>query len=163
MGVFIWRLGKHVCWRKLMTLIEWNDDKYSTQIDRFDEQHQNLFDLLNDLYDAMEQGKGQEEVGDALRELEEYTEYHFGDEEEFMKDCGYAHDCSECFHSHQDMHEEFAATVSEFREKHENGEFITMDVLEFARDWLDGHIAGDEQDQSYSDYFAEDVEDYEFE
>ncbi len=146
-----------------MTLIEWNEAKYSTNIDRFDDQHKRLFSLLNDLHEAMEEGRAQEELGDILRELEEYTEYHFGDEEEFMQDCGYARDCSECFHDHEEMHQNFASKVTELREKHENGEFITMEVLEFARDWLDSHIAGDEQDQGYGEYYRKEVDDYEFE
>jgi hemerythrin-like metal-binding protein len=136
-----------------MSLIEWNDEKYSTSIERFDRQHQELFRLLNDLYEAMERGEAQEEVGDTLRELEEYTEYHFGDEEAFMQECRFADNCSECFHDHRKMHAEFAETVSQFRQKHEDGDFISMDVLEFARDWLDAHIAGDDQDQSYGEYF----------
>ena len=146
-----------------MALIEWDDDRYSTNIDKFDEQHQQLFDILNDLHAAMQEGRADEEVGDILRELERYTEYHFGDEENFMQDCGYAGDCSDCFYDHQDMHETFASKVNELRAAHEDGEYITMDVLEFARDWLDAHIAGDEQDQSYGEYFAEEVENYEFE
>lgn len=146
-----------------MALIEWDEQRYSTNIERFDEQHQNLFEMLNELHQAMEEGRAEEKLGDALRELEEYTEYHFDDEEHFMEDCGFAQDCSECFHSHREMHEEFAAKVTELREKHENGEFITMEVLEFARDWLDSHIAGEDQDQSYGEYYVQEVEDYDFE
>lgn len=138
-----------------MTLIEWDEQRYSTSIDRFDEQHRNLFEMLNNLYEAMEEGRAEEELGDTLRELEEYTEYHFGDEEDFMQDCGYARDCSECFHSHQEMHEEFASKVTALRKKHENGEYITMEVLEFARDWLDAHIAGNDQDQGYGEYYQQ--------
>ena len=146
-----------------VSLIEWNDAKYSTDIERFDDQHKQLFNLLNDLHEAMEEGHAQEELGDILRELEEYTEYHFGDEEGFMQDCGYAQDCSECFRDHEEMHENFASKVTELRKKHENGDFITMEVLEFARDWLDNHIAGGDQDQSYSEYYNTEVDDYEFE
>ncbi|WP_324759347.1 bacteriohemerythrin [Haloarcula montana] len=145
------------------TFIEWIDDRYSTDIDRFDEQHKHLFGLLNDLYVAMDEGHSEEAIGDILRELERYTEYHFGDEEEFMQDCGYAMDCADCFYNHREMHEEFAQTVSEFRERHENGEPITMDVLEFARDWLDAHIAASDEDQKYAGYYRESVpEDYEY-
>ncbi|MFC6722743.1 bacteriohemerythrin [Halobacteriaceae bacterium SHR40] len=144
--------------------IEWDQERYSTQIERFDDQHRRLFELLNDLHVAMERGKSDEKVGGILRELEEYTEYHFGDEEEFMQDCGYAMDCADCFYNHRDMHEEFASKVSELREKHENGEYITMEVLLFARDWLDSHIAGLNQDQNYTEYYADEVpEEYEYE
>ncbi|MFC7018162.1 bacteriohemerythrin [Halomicroarcula sp. GCM10025743] len=145
------------------TFIEWVDERYSTDIDRFDEQHKHLFGLLNDLYVAVDEGHSEAAIGDILRELERYTEYHFGDEEEFMQDCGYAMDCADCFYNHREMHAEFAETVREFREKHEAGEPITVDVLEFARDWLDSHIAGADVDQNYGEYFSETVpEDYDY-
>ena len=145
------------------TFIEWRDDRYSTDIDRFDEQHKHLFGLLNDLYVAVEEGHPEETVGDILQELERYTEYHFGDEEEFMQDCGYAMDCADCFYNHREFHEEFVETVGEFRERHENGEPITVDVLEFTREWLDAHIGGDDVDQNYSEYYTESVpEGYEY-
>ncbi|WP_136715951.1 bacteriohemerythrin [Halorientalis salina] len=141
---------------------EWDDERYSVDIERFDEQHKRLFGLLNDLHTAMDEGHSDEKVGDILRELERYTEYHFGDEEEFMQDCGYAMDCADCFYNHRDMHEKFADRVSELREKHENGEYITMEVLTFVRDWLDSHIAASDVDQNYSDYYREEVDDYEY-
>ncbi|WP_262180003.1 bacteriohemerythrin [Haloarcula laminariae] len=143
--------------------IEWVDERYSTDIDRFDEQHKHLFGLLNDLYVAIDEGHSEETVGDILQELERYTEYHFGDEEEFMQDCGYAMDCADCFYDHRDFHEEFVETVGEFRERHENGEEITLDILEFTKEWLDAHIGGDDVDQNYSEYYAESVpDDYEY-
>lgn len=146
-----------------MALIEWDEQRYSTNIDRFDDQHQKLFEILNELHEAMERGEAEEKLGETLRELEEYTEYHFGDEEDFMQGCGYARDCSECFHDHHEMHTDFAQKVTDLRRKHEDGEYITMEVLEFARDWLDSHIAGANQDQSYGEYYAEEVDDSTFE
>lgn len=144
--------------------IEWDHERYSSHIERFDEQHQKLFTLLNDLYVAMEDGRSEEKIGEILRELEAYTEYHFGDEEEFMQDCGFAMDCADCFFNHRKMHDEFAEKVATLREKHENGEYITMEVLMFARDWLDSHIAGLSQDQSYAEYYVDEVpEGYEYE
>jgi hemerythrin-like metal-binding protein len=145
------------------TFAEWDDDRYSTGIERFDEQHRRLFGLLNDLHTAMDEGHSEERVGDILRELERYTEYHFGDEEEFMQDCGYAMDCADCFFDHREMHEQFEEKVRELRERHENGEYVTMDVLVFARDWLDSHIAAADEDQRYSDYYESEVDaDYEY-
>ncbi|MBO4246367.1 bacteriohemerythrin [Halomicrobium sp. IBSBa] len=141
----------------------WDDERYSTQIDRFDEQHKRLFGLLNDLHTAMDEGHSQDEIGDILRELERYTEYHFGDEEEFMQDCGYAMDCADCFYDHREMHEEFASTVSDFRERHEDGEYVTMEVLTFLRDWLDSHIAAGDEDQRYSEYYQTEIDEtYEY-
>ncbi|WP_302083330.1 bacteriohemerythrin [Salinibaculum rarum] len=144
-------------------LIEWDDDRYSTNIERFDDQHQYLFNLLNELYQAIDNGDPEDEAGDVLRELERYTEYHFGDEEEFMQDCGYSMDCADCFYNHREMHEEFVEKVTDLRERHEQGEHIEMEVLEFVRDWLDSHIAGNDQDQKYSEYYQEEIsDDYEY-
>jgi hemerythrin-like metal-binding protein len=144
-------------------LIEWDDDRYSTEIDRFDDQHKYLFGLLNELYAAMDEGRSDEEVGDILRELERYTEYHFGDEEEFMQDCGFSMDCADCFYNHREKHDEFEEKVRELRQRHERGEHIELEVLTFVSDWLDSHIAGGNQDQNYSDYYRENLDDYEYE
>ena len=144
-------------------LIEWDDDRYSTDIDRFDDQHQYLFGLLNELYAAMDEGRSDEEIGDILRELERYTEYHFGDEEEFMQDCGFSMDCADCFYDHREKHDEFEQKVRDLRQRHENGEHIELEVLTFVSDWLDSHIAGVNQDQNYSEYYRENLEDYEYE
>ncbi|WP_302080661.1 bacteriohemerythrin [Salinibaculum rarum] len=144
-------------------LIEWDDERYSTNIERFDEQHQYLFGLLNELYVAMDEGRSDEEVGDILRELERYTEYHFGDEEEFMQDCGYSMECADCFYNHREKHEEFEEKVRDLRQRHENDEHIELEVLTFVSDWLDSHIAGVNQDQNYSEYFEENIsDDYEY-
>ncbi|RKS78271.1 hypothetical protein BDK61_3929 [Haloarcula quadrata] len=45
---------------------EWDDERYSTNIERFDEQHKRLFGLLNDLHTAMNEGHSEEEVGDTF-------------------------------------------------------------------------------------------------
>lgn len=146
-----------------MALIEWDDERHSTSVQTVDDQHKRLFELLNDLHMAMEEGRAEEEIGDVLRDLEEYTEYHFTDEEGMMRDCGYSDVCNACFDDHRSAHEEFATRVSQLRERHENGEFITMDVLQFARDWLDSHIAGEEMDQDYGDYVRRELDGYTYE
>ena len=144
-------------------LIEWDDDRYSTDIDRFDDQHKYLFALLNELYAAMDEGRSDEEIGDILRELERYTEYHFGDEEEFMQDCGFSMDCADCFYNHREKHDEFEGKVRDLRQRHEDGEQIELEVLTFVSEWLDSHIAGGNQDQNYSEYYKENLDDYEYE
>ncbi|WP_302080762.1 bacteriohemerythrin [Salinibaculum rarum] len=146
-----------------MPLIEWDEERHSTGIQTVDDQHMRLFELLNDLHAAMEEGRADEEVGTVLQDLDEYTEYHFTDEEGMMQDCGYADECNGCFNDHKEVHAEFASRVSQLRERHEDGEYITMDVLQFARDWLDSHIAGDEQDQSYGEYVQREFTDYTYE
>ena len=139
-----------------MTYIEWDEDRYGVGVDHIDDQHRRLFETINDLHAAMREGKGREELAAILDDLESYTNYHFGDEETFMQNCGYSEACSDCFHSHTDAHREFEERVSEIRSRYETGEMtVTMDTLEFLRTWLTGHIAGSEMDQDYADYSVE--------
>ena len=53
-----------------MALVEWDPAKHSVNIQEIDRQHQKLFGCLNDLYDAMIQGKGREVIGNVLVSLE---------------------------------------------------------------------------------------------
>lgn len=138
-----------------MPYIEWEASRYSVGVDRIDEQHRQLFDTINELHAAMTRGEGRDELESILDQLESYTHTHFGDEETFMRDCGYSEACSDCFLDHQDAHREFEERVEDIRTRYEQGEMtVTMDTLEFLRTWLTNHIAGVEMDQDYASYQA---------
>jgi hemerythrin len=71
--------------------IEWNDD-YLLGIQEIDNQHKKLVAIANELYDIT---TGSEEsykldMSKVLKNLTDYTVYHFSSEEEFMKRYGYA-------------------------------------------------------------------------
>ncbi len=139
-----------------MAYIEWDPDRFSVGVDHIDDQHKRLFGTVNDLHAAMSEGKGREELESILEELESYTNYHFGDEETFMEECGYSSACAECFRDHTEVHREFEDRVEDIRTRYEAGEMtVTMDTLEFLRTWLTSHIAGVEMDQDYGTYAAE--------
>ena len=42
-----------------MALISWNES-YSVKVKQFDDQHKKLVNMLNDLHEAMKQGKGRD-------------------------------------------------------------------------------------------------------
>ena len=63
-----------------MALITWNN-MLSTGVTEQDNQHKKLIDLINQLNDAMQAGKGSEVLGKVLAELVNYTVFHFGYEE----------------------------------------------------------------------------------
>jgi hemerythrin len=52
-----------------MPLIEWNTT-FSVGIQKIDKQHMKFFSLINVLYDAIMQGKGEEVVGSVLKEMQ---------------------------------------------------------------------------------------------
>jgi len=67
---------------------EWSEN-LATGIVDIDNQHKEIFKQLNVLLDAMDKGKGKEEVGQVLAFLEKYIATHFRDEERYMREREY--------------------------------------------------------------------------
>lgn len=91
-----------------MAFMEWSD-KLLTGVREVDEQHKKLVALINELYDAMKQGKGKEVIDKALDELVKYAGYHFSTEETLMTKYGYPE-----LASHKREHENFKAKIKDF-------------------------------------------------
>ena len=68
--------------------IEWNED-LATGIAEIDNQHKEIFAQLNVMLDAMDKGKGREEIDQVLAFLGNYVATHFRDEERFMSEHSY--------------------------------------------------------------------------
>jgi hemerythrin len=71
-----------------MPLFAWNDT-YSVGNMVFDGHHQKLIQLINQLHEAMLQGKAKQELSMVLTELSNYTRFHFAAEEKEMLACNY--------------------------------------------------------------------------
>lgn len=130
-----------------MALVTWDDEEYSVGVDLYDEQHQNLFDMLNELHDAMKEGRGKDAASEILAEMAEYTEYHFDSEERYMGEHGY-----DGLEEHEVRHEKFVGRVAEFRSDLDDGKLsLFMELLDFLKDWLANHIQ--KTDEKYRDFF----------
>ena len=69
-------------------LLKWTED-LSTGIGVIDDRHKELFKRVNSLLSSMSQGKGKEQMGEALGFLSDYVVTHFGTGEQFMRAHGY--------------------------------------------------------------------------
>lgn len=131
-----------------MPFMEWSD-KLETGVKEADEQHKKLVGLINDLYDAMKQGKGREVIDKVLDELVKYAWYHFTTEETLMSKYGYPE-----LQAHKREHEAFKAKIKEFLEKKAKGEItLSVEVMSFLKDWLVKHIMG--TDKKYGPFLIE--------
>ena len=131
-----------------MALIEWNDS-LSVNVAEIDEQHKKLIGLINDLHAAMSAGKSNDMMGGILNELVEYTKYHFSSEEKYMDQFHYPGTLV-----HKKEHEGFVNKALEFKGNFESGNAsISVDLLNFLKDWLINHIQG--TDKRYSNFFNE--------
>jgi len=116
-------------------------------VSEFDNQHHRLVDLINELYRAMKTGRGNGVVIKVLDELVDYTGTHFAAEEKLMVEHQYPD-----YDSHIIIHREFVAKVVDFQNKLKSGEAtLSLDLLEFLKDWLIGHIKG--VDRKYGPFF----------
>ena len=120
-----------------MELITWSE-RYAVHIAEIDQQHRKLISLLNQLDDAMTEGKGTSVLGAVLAELVEYTLYHFSTEERLFERHSYPGAAD-----HKKEHGDFTARVRKLKQDFDGGNWmLTIDVLKVLTTWLNNHILG---------------------
>jgi len=119
-----------------MPLIEWADS-VKTGVPEIDQQHRQLFALVNDLYDKNVAGVAEPSVAETLTALTEYVDYHFTCEEELLAVCGY-----EDLQNHKAEHRKLMEQVVFYEKSHrQHPETFDMDdFLGFLQFWLRSHI-----------------------
>ena len=118
-------------------LFPWSDT-YSVKIGTVDSQYKVLVDLINELHQAMMARRGKERLGGVLSSLIIYTKSHFAAEEGLLRANQYPD-----FVNHKGEHERFTQTIVEFQGRFQSNEVaMTIDVMDFLKDWLAKHIMG---------------------
>jgi hemerythrin len=118
-----------------MSAFVWSE-KYCLGVEQIDRQHEKLFSLFNQLYDAMQAGHGPEVIDKVLTSVIDYTVYHFGFEEKLLHECGYKE--SPAHHAeHLRLTEQAKALAQRLRAGHGD---VTVATLQFLGDWLARHI-----------------------
>lgn len=116
---------------------EWSD-AISVGVKEVDDQHKVLISLLNRLFVAVAQRKGNEILAEILEALIEYAKTHFALEEQLMEEAGYNPVKLE---AHRDEHRSFVVKLGELSRKHlEEGKPISFEVVHFLKRWLYDHI-----------------------
>ena len=125
-----------------MALFEW-DDKFSVQIESIDNQHRELVQQINNLHDAMMEGRGQKEVEPIIKKLISYTDFHFKHEEELFDKFNY-----EGKQEHKAIHKNLIDQVVDLQAKVKAGEVpLSSDLMEFLKEWLMTHML--QEDKRY--------------
>lgn len=118
-----------------------------TGIASIDEQHKKLFSIANDFYIAMKEGKGREKIKEVVKELLDYSRYHFATEEKYFKKYNYPE-----FESHKKEHDFFVKKVEEIYNELKEGKTISVTIAtyNFLVNWVKNHIMG--TDMKYKDF-----------
>ncbi len=95
-----------------MALFTWSSN-YSVKVKRFDEDHQQLFAIINELHDGMKAGRSKDVMHDVLTKLLRYTERHFTAEEAVMKELGYTQ-----LPAHIEQHRKFTGKIKEVADQY---------------------------------------------
>jgi hemerythrin-like metal-binding protein len=115
--------------------MEWNE-KYSVNVSSIDYEHKKLFQMINELSDAMRSGKGSGIAPEILKRLAAYTQEHFAHEEKMMVRAGYAH-----YATHKVEHDKLTKQVVELmRDFDDKKVVLSVSLLDFLQRWLTTHI-----------------------
>lgn len=118
-----------------MPFIQWTN-ALSVGIAEIDREHQGLVAIINDLHDAMHQGKGKDALAEIINRLISYAMTHFQTEEDYFDRFGYPEATA-----HKAEHAAFKQKVGEFRIGFEAGAIgLSFQVMDFLSKWVQNHI-----------------------
>lgn len=118
-----------------MALIDWQEN-FSVSIKDMDDQHKKLIAMINQLHEAMKAGKGATEIKTIVGEMIDYAKFHFESEEKLMAEHRFAGLASQKIE-----HGAFIKKTLEFQADLNSGKrTISIEVLNFLKDWLTNHI-----------------------
>jgi len=125
-----------------MSFLVWSD-KYLTGIPRIDSDHQNLFLIVNVLYDNVHSGQENIKLSPLLSALGEYVKKHFTAEELIMRSANYPN-----LSGHMEKHRALSRRVRGFVEQaNENPQDVNVnELLEFLKNWLTNHVLKSDMD-----------------
>ena len=115
-------------------------DEYFTGVEVIDEQHSKLIEIAEMVYQLLQNEfmvDKFDQIVALLKELKEYTIYHFATEEEYMEKNGYVK-----LFAHRLRHREFIKKLEsvDFEHMEENQEKSLDELLNFLVNWLVDHI-----------------------
>jgi hemerythrin len=126
-----------ICWK----------EEYSVGVEKFDRQHQHLFEIVNKLAGRTNSPEDSELVSEILSEMANYAREHFTDEETLMQ----AYDYPE-IELHKKQHTYFIDTTAELTIGFINDKQSAGDeIAEFLSLWWTTHIL--KWDMKYKDFF----------
>jgi len=125
--------------------IEWKPE-LSIGIDKVDDDHKHLIELINKLMRAIENDAPKNEILKFFDELEAYTHYHFKREESFMLAHCHPKHMAKYIGHHQKQHRYFTGKLPKLKEKliHTTSKSASFDIVEFLLRWLLDHIINED-------------------
>lgn len=131
-----------------MAFVDWSPE-YTVKSDTLDHQHQKMFQIVNQLHDAIFARQAKDVLGGIIHDLITYTQTHFTEEERQMGESQFP---PQLIEAHKAAHENLVRQVREIERRYLDGESnMSPDVLCFlVGEWLMKHILS--MDKQYAPY-----------
>jgi|ERR1035437_3391861 hemerythrin len=116
---------------------EWTPEM-SVGIGDIDVQHRKMIRKINEISEAVDASKSKEEITEAIKFFEVYSEEHFNTEEGYMQVYRYPD-----YIGHQKEHKQILEDMAQVREKFNRGEITEKEVYEGSRkvaEWFVVHM-----------------------
>lgn len=125
--------------QRSMTIRQW-DDSLLVGIEAIDDQHRQLFDIMEKVRGLIPTDSDNPEVGGLLKEMITLTQAHFRDEERLMEEMRFPDR-----ERHKRLHRDISARIVAMLEKLKAGEdFGAKDLLEFIERWQIEHVQAED-------------------
>jgi len=127
--------------KSVMSRIQWNEE-LSVGVKEVDDQHKELISIANTLLGAVESGRGRSVTDKVIKQLRDYTVFHFNSEEDLMRSSQYPK-----LSEHIATHSRLKNEVKDFqRDVYEGKSPSTAKVMAFLKEWLLNHILSYDRD-----------------
>jgi hemerythrin-like metal-binding protein len=138
--------------KKKPVFIVWNENKHCTGLEDIDEQHKELVDIINEVFDARKLKCTKKAMEKILKKLIKYIKIHFKYEEKKLLAAKYKK-----LKVQQHKHAAFTSKVKTFINHYLNGkETLNDDILKYLKQWLTEHIMY--EDMKYVEYIKKNQE-----
>lgn len=126
----------------------WNED-YSVGVKEIDDQHKQLFGIVNSLIEIINSIPKQDAISEVLKRLEDYKACHFCTEENYFEKFQFT-GAKEHIHAHKCFTIEIMKI--QFQNK-DNPINLSFELVDYLEDWLVNHLMY--MDQKYVSCFKE--------
>lgn len=116
---------------------QWDPSKLSVHVDKMDQEHIKLINLMNKLATRHEEKAPFTELASLAKELQNWTITHFDHEEKFFETLPYTQ-----ANVHKKIHKDLLAKLEEHVKTFEKTKTLPDDFFRFLKVWLTAHIAG---------------------
>ncbi|MBO7143176.1 MAG: GAF domain-containing protein [Bacteroidales bacterium] len=113
-----------------------NFDDFRIGLNIIDSQLKKWFDIANKIYGVFKRHESNANILATVDELIDYTGYHFGFEEKYLKDFAYSK-----LDEYKSIHDQFLSSIKAFRTSYSEGETIALiKLLTYIKSWIQYYI-----------------------